>query len=85
MQHAEPASGGGADVAAEAAVLALRWEERATVLHEELSSGSYRHGRCTLFRMLDRSVWVLKPESQTPLQPLDTTATHHAPGASYTT
>jgi hypothetical protein len=33
------------------AAFALRLEERVAVLHDELSSGSYRHGRYALFRV----------------------------------
>ena len=37
----------------EGAAFALRLEERVAVLNDELSSGSYRHGRYTLFTVLD--------------------------------
>jgi RNA-directed DNA polymerase len=37
----------------EGAAFALRLEERVAVLHDELTLGSYRHGRYALFRVLD--------------------------------
>ena len=37
----------------EGAAFALRLEERVSVLHDESSSGSFRHGRYTLFTVLD--------------------------------
>ena len=38
------------------AAFALRLEERVAVLHDELSSGSYRHGRYALFTVRDPKV-----------------------------
>jgi RNA-directed DNA polymerase len=41
------------------AAFALRLEERLAVLHEELSSGSYRHGRYALFTVRDPKVRLI--------------------------